>query len=125
MELAWACWRLWPTFRLPRSFACQSKIAAFGCPPSMVGKNAWDCRLSVHWSLRRHSNKWPGPYPPEPRHLTHDSVLSSPGIEVAAEKSDYRNAALGVTRSMVTYREYTYQIMKSEGWLSRHTFSRH
>src|SRR4029077_12975653 len=63
MELAFACWRLWSASQLPRSFACRSKIAVFGCPPSMVEKIAWDCQLSDLRSLRAHSKRWPGVYP--------------------------------------------------------------
>jgi hypothetical protein len=40
-----------------------------------VEKSVWDCQLSALWSLRGLSKKWPGAYPPELRHLAHDSVL--------------------------------------------------
>src|ERR1700681_4702357 len=65
MELALACWRLLPTFQLPPFSAFRSKIAAFGCPPSIVEKNAWDCRLSGPGSLRPRSKKWFGACPPD------------------------------------------------------------
>ena len=37
-----ACCQLWHASRLPRSSACRSKMAAFGCPPLTAGKSAWE-----------------------------------------------------------------------------------
>ena len=92
MELALTCWWRWPIFRLPRSSACQSKIAAFGCPPSMGKKmfgNAVSPTFGVWEDTRRNGTAFTCLTPEScPRF-----VALIAGIGIVAEKSSYRNLA--------------------------------
>jgi HSP20 family protein len=81
MELALASWLLWMACRLLLSFACRSKIVAFGCPQLTAEKIAWDCQLSGLRSLRAYSMRWLGVWLPGQRKERKEPMTQHSSIE--------------------------------------------